>query len=313
MRRFCIPVLLAVIAYGGTSPILSAAQVEPAVVATAAPEQAVLQPVKVLRGNDFKGFYALLPPEDKAKAEADWKKAQADAKAGGREKDVSEINALMAKLLAPDAVDTLMKENEPKLSAINPQETSQALQMAAGFLPMMFGQPQPGQTPEQAKNKQMLGAMLQGILTDASGWVLTAGINDPVKLRAATERLVAGAKALGVKNVEELQALSFEDFLGRLGPLVKEAKAAAAVYDVQVDQFLDSVKALPKEGVAGIAADERALDVSFSAFGKPYVMPVVVVKKGPSWVISPRNAEQFGAMKQMMPGMGGGGDEGGMP
>ena len=305
MRKICVPALLAVLAFGAApvTTIRAAETVEAAAAGT--PESAILLPVKVLRGNDFKGFYQLLPPEDKAKAEADWKKAQDDRKAGAKPKDTSEINALLAKLLAPDAVDQLMKENEPKLAQANPQELSQGLQMAAGFLPMMLGQPQPGQTPEQAKSKQALGAMLQGMLTDASGWILTAGINDPKKLRSATERLVAGARALGVKNVEELQALSFEDFLGRLGPLVKEAKSAAAVYDVQVDGFLDSVKAVAKPALPGAVADERALDVSFTAFGKPYTFPVTVLKKGTNWIISPKNGEQFSGMKQMIPGAGG--------
>jgi len=306
MRKICVPALLAVLTFGA-APVttLRAADTVEAAAAAGTPESAILLPVKVLRGNDFKGFYQLLPPEDKAKAEADWKKAQADRQAGAKPKDTSEINALLAKLLAPDAVDQLMKETEPKLAQANPQELSQGLQMAAGFLPMMLGQPQPGQTPEQAKSKQALGAMLQGMLTDASGWILTAGINDPKKLRSATEHLVAGAKALNVKNVEELQALSFEEFLGRLGPLVKEAKLAAGVYDVQVDGFLDSVKAVAKPALPGAAADERALDVSFTAFGKPYTVPVTVLKKGTNWIISPKNGEQFAGMKQMMPGAGG--------
>ena len=303
MRRFiAVPALFSVLTVGGHVTPLSAAEPAPVVAASAAPtpEAAILQPVKVLRGNDFKGFYALLPPADKAKAEAEWKKAQADAKAGGKNKDINELNALLGKLLAPDAVNTLVNENEPKLAAINPQETSQMLQMGAGFLPMMLAQPTPGQTPEQTKNKQALSAMLQGILTDASGWVLTAGLNDPKKLRSSIEHLVAGAKALGVKDVSELQALSFEDFLGRLGPIVKEAKLAAGVYDIGVDAFLDSITAVPKAG-ATAAADEKVLDVSFKVFSKPYTFPVTVQKKGNGWIISPRNAEQFGPMKQMMP------------
>ena len=314
MRRFfVVPALFAVLATVGHVTPLIAAEPAPVVAASAAatPEAAILQPVKVLRGNDFKGFYALLPPADKAKAEAEWKKAQADAKTGVKNKDVNELNDLLGKLLAPDAVNTLVAENEPKLASINPQETSQMLQMGAGFLPMMLAQPTPGQTPEQAKNKQALGAMLQGILTDASGWILTAGINDPKKLRSSIEHLVAGAKALGVKDVAELQALSFEDFLGRLGPIVKEAKLAAGVYDVGIDAFLDSITAVPKPGAAA-AADEKILDVTFKAFGKPYTFPVTVQKKGNGWIVSPRNAEQFGPMKQMMPGgmpMGDGGGD----
>ena len=325
MRRLHFPVLvpavLALVAWG-TAPVIMAADApKPTIIAgvdSATPESAILVPVRVLRANDFSGVYALLSPEEKTKAAAEWKKAQDQAKTGAKEKDVNQLNELLGKLLSPTAVDDLFKEAEPKLATINPQETSQALQMAAGFLPMMLGQAQPGQTPEQTKNKQALAAMLQGMLTDASGWVLTAGINDPKKLRSAIESLVAGAKALGVKNAAELQALPFEEFIGRLGPIVKQAKTAAGVYDVGIDAFLDSVKATATQAAAGAAANERALSVSFTAFGKPYTFPVTVLQKDGHWIISPKNGEQFGAMKQMIPGgmpMGGeaeGADAGGM-
>ena len=333
MRRLHFPVIvpaLLALAAWGTAPVMMAAdapKTEPKVapkttviagVDAATPESAVLMPVRILRANDFRGIYDLLSPEEKAKAAADWKKAQDQAKSGAKENDVNQLNDLLAKMLSPTAVDDLFKEAEPKLATLNPQETSQALQMAAGFLPMMLNQAQPGQTPEQTKNKQALSAMLQGMLTDASGWVLTAGINDPKKLRAAIESLVAGAKALGVKNAAELQALPFEDFIGRLGPIVKQAKLAAGVYDIGIDAFLDSVKATATPAAAGAPAAERALSVSFAAFGKPYTFPVTVVQKDGHWIISPKNGDQFGAMKQMIPGgmpMGGegeGADAGGM-
>ncbi len=302
MRTLCISALIAAL-FGFQGASLAAADTPPALATT--PESAIQLPVAVLRGNDFKAFYVQLPAEYKAKAEADWKKAQDEAKSGSNAKQAGEMNEMLAKFLAPDAVDKIVKENEPKLAEMNPQEWSQNLQMAAGFLPMLLGQPQPGQTPEQAKTKQALAGMLQGILTDASSWLLTAGINDPKKLRSAVEHLVTGAKALGVKDVTELQKLGFEDFLGRLGPIVKEAKGAAGVYDIQIDGFLDSIKAVATAPVPGASPDERTLDVSFSAFGKPYTFPVNVMRKNGSWTVSPKNAEPFGAMKQMMPGAGG--------
>lgn len=306
MRRNLLPSLLAVFALG------SATTVSAAVVDATQPESAILLPAQVLRGNDFKAFFQTLPADDRAKAENDWKESQAKSKSG-KPQDLTQVNALLAKLLAPDAVEALFKEAEPKLAEIKPEELAQQLQMGAAFVPMMFSQPQPGQTPEQTKNKQLLGQMLAGIMTDASGWVPTAGLNDPKKLRSAIEHLVAGAKSLGVKNVEELQALPFEEFLGRVGPLVKEAKAAAGVYDVQMDAFLDSVKAVPSAAApaAGAAPEDKALSVTFAVFGKPYTIPVLVTKKDGHWVISPKNGESFGGMQKMMGGGGGAPDAGG--
>lgn len=313
MPRFRLPIilpaLLALATWGNVSAAVAAdTAVKPTAPAmivgvdTTTPESAILLPARVLHANDFRGIYDLLSPEEKAKAAAEWSKAQEQSKTGVKQKDVNDLNELLSKLLSPTAVDDLFKETEPKLASINPQETSQALQMAAGFLPMMLGQAQPGQTPEQTKNKQAMAAMLQGILTDASGWVLSAGLNDPKKLRSAIESLVAGAKTLGVKSAAELQALPFEEFIGRLGPIVKQAKTAAGIYDIGIDAFLDSVKATATPAMAGAAVTERVLAVTFTAFGKPYTFPVTVVLKDGHWVISPKNGEQFGAMKQMIPG-----------
>lgn len=300
------PALLALAAWG-TVPMAIAAEVapKPALVAgvdPSTPESAILLPARVLRANDFRGAYNLLPAEEKAKVTSDWKKAQEQSKTGAKQKDLTKLNELLSKLLSPTAVDDLYKETEPKLATLNPQEISQALQMGAGFLPMMLGQAKPGETAEQTKSKQALASMLQGILTDASSWVLTAGLNDPKKLRSAIESLVVGAKALGVKNVDELQTLPFDEFIARLGPIVKQAKTAAGVYDIGIDAFLDGIKATAAPAAAGAPAAERALTVSFAAFGKPYTFPVLVVQKDGRWIISPKNGEQFAAMKQMMPG-----------
>jgi len=305
MRRFLAPAFAAILALSSPLAVAQAVETEASTVA-ATPEAAVLLPVKVLRSNDFKGFYALLPAADKAKAEAEWQKAQADAKSGAKAKDVNDINQLLAKLLAPNAVDQVMQGYEAKLAEIKPQEISQGMQMAASFLPMLLSQSTPGQTPEQANNKKALAGMLQGMLTDASGWILTAGLNDPKKLRTATEHLVTGAKKLGVKNVDELQALTFEDLLGRLGPLIQETKGVASVYDISVDNFLDSVKAEAVPVAAVAAANQRTITVSFTAFGKPYSFPVQVEKKDNAWFISPKNGDQLGGMQQIMGGAQGG-------
>jgi hypothetical protein len=316
MHRYLAPSLIGLLAWTGIAATgadaVPATTPAPTTITASAvgakPESAVLLPVQVLLSNDFRGFYSLLPAADQAKAEAQWKQAQQQAKANGKQADLAEIDQTLARLLAPDALDSLTKEYEPKLNEVNPQDLSQSLKMAAMFVPMMLAQPQPGQTPEQAQAKKLLSDTLAGILTDASTWVLTAGVNDPKKLRGALEHLIAGAKGLGVTQVADLQALSFGDFLGRLAPLIKEAKLAAAVYDLQIDQFLGSITAKAAEPAAGASPDERTLTVTFTAFGKPYSFPVQVMKQGGAWIISPKNTESLNSMRGMMP-MGGEGND----
>lgn len=300
MRRFIAPALALVL---GMSAVV-AADPAPKLPDPKDPTSAIMTPVALLRSNDFKGFYELMPAEDQAKAQAEWDKARTETAAGkaseGKDSEgkMAEFNAFMAKCLAPDAVDQLMLEAEPKLVDMKPDEVSQGLQMMGAMLPMMAMQGQGGKKadPEQ---QQLMGAV-GGMMMDASQWVLTAGIDDPKKLRSAIEKLVAGAKALGVKDSKDLQALPLDEFLGRLGPVVKEMKAALAIYDLQLDPLLDSVKATAKgEG------NERSLAVSFKAFGKPYALPVKVELKDGHWMVSPKNAKGLPGGNPM------GGDAGG--
>lgn len=288
MRRLLAPLLLAGLMAGA-----SAADLKP-VADPSRPESAILLPVQLLRANDFKGFYDAMPAADKAKAQAEWAKAASKEAEGKKGEHLDEINDMLAKLLAPNAVETLMAEARPKLAEMKPQEISQGMQMIGMMLAMsQMQQPQDGKKPDPASKAAM--AALGGILTDASQWVLTAGINDEAKCRKAIERLVAGAKTLGVKDVRELQALPLDQFLARLSPLVKEAKAAAGVYDVQIDAFLDSVKVTASPAKEG----KSTLQVSFASFGKPYTVPVEVMQKDGHWVVNPKAAKPLAGMLPM--------------
>lgn len=276
----------------------------PAVIDASAPESAVLLPARVLKDNDFKAFFLNMPAEDQAKAQADWKKAQerlGQPGADGQAQGLAEANAFLARLLAPDAVDALTTEATPKLADFNPQEVSKGLQTMATMLPMMMqGGAQPA-NPEVAKERAAWMALFQGVMSDASAWVLVAGINDPVKLKEAIGHLVTGAKALGVTDANELQKLPLEEFLGRLKPVIAAAKNALGVYDLKLDAFLGSLTAKSVSGTG----DERLLSVDLKAFGKAYTIPLHVTKKGQHWVLSEKNGEALGGMKQMIPGAGG--------
>lgn len=281
MRRFLAPLLVA-----SLSAATFAADVKP-VTDPGKPESAILLPVQLLRANDFKGFYDAMPAEEKAKAQAEWAKAAAKGGEGKKGEHLDEINATLAKLLAPNAVDQIMAEAKPKLAEMNPQEISQGLQMVGMMLAMSQMQQQGQNGQKQDPTSKAAMAALGGVLTDASQWVLTAGINDEAKCRKAVERLAAGAKALGVKDVRELQTLPLDQFLARLTPLVKEAKAAAAVYDVQVDAFLDSVKV----AAGPVKEGKSILQVTALLFGKPYTVPVEVLQKDGHWIVNPKAAK----------------------
>jgi len=315
MRCLLVPSLAAILALSVSlgaaetvvTPVIAAQA--PAAIDPATPESAVLLPARVLRDNDFKAFFLSLPGDEQDKARTDWAAAQQAAKAAatgqpGAPNPQDGINAVLARLLAPGAVDALLAEAEPQLAQMNPQELSQGLAMTAGFLPMMLGGQQGAAAKDPGNVKRI--AALQGLLTDASQWVLTAGLNDKAKLKEALGHLVAGAQALGAKDFSELQALPLEDFLARLSPLIKEVKAALRVYDIEVDAFLASVTATADAPAADAPPGQRTITVSIKAFGKPYSFPLTVERSGQHWILSPSNAAPF-------KGPAGGGDEAGGP
>jgi hypothetical protein len=298
MRRILSATLLATCLWSGAAAA-EPAKAAKAAISPAAPESAILIPVQLLRANDFKGFFDAMPAADQAKANAEWEANR--TKQGPDAQGLAEANQFLAKLLKPDAGEALMAEAAPKLKEMNPQEISQGLQMMGMMLSMAAMQPAKGEKPDPAK--QAMATTIGGLCNDASQWVLTAGIEDPIKCRKAIDRLVAGAKALNVTDIKELQALPLDQFLARLSPLVKELKAAAAIYDVQIDAFLDSVSAKPGAAKNGATT----LTVAFTAFGKPYSLPVEVEQKDGHWVMKQNPANPLKGM--MGPVEMGGGPE----
>jgi hypothetical protein len=269
-------------------------------VAPSGPESALLPAVKALRDNDFKALFATLPPEQQTQAQAEWKKAQATPDAKG---DAS-FDRFLGQLLDPNAVDNLMAQAEPQLKGIDLVKAQQGLMALSGMLPLFAQQGGKPLSPDDVKGM----TVAQGLLGDVAAWIPKSGITDAKKLREAIEHLVAGAKKLGVKDAKELHALAFDEALGRLGPMLAELKGALAVYDLQADQFLDSVKA------AGAGdGDQRTLNVSFTAFAHPYEVPLKVQKVNGAWVLAkdpgPSALDTFKGMLPALP-LGGGDGEG---
>jgi hypothetical protein len=282
---------LAAVAVFGLSVPLRSADIDPS-----APESAIMPAVKAIHDNDFKALFASFSAADQAKAEADWKKAQADPNAA---KNDAQVDQFLGQMLDPAAVDNLMAQAEPQLKTMDLAKAQQGLMALSGMLPLMMSQNGKPMTADDQKSM----AMVQSLLNDIAAWIPKSGVNDPAKLRTALEHVVAGVKALGVKDGKELRALSLDDLLGRLGPALKEVKAGFASYDLQADKLLESIK--PTSTGDG---DNRVLNVAFNAFGRDYTVPLKVQKVDGKWVLAKDAAPAgFDAFKGMLPGLPGSG------
>ncbi len=264
----------------------SAASVDPT-----SPEAAILLPVQVLRSGDAGGAVAALPEAQLAEAKAKWESSKTNATAS----DTKEFDAMLTKILAPNAVDNLMKEIETKLAEFHPAEVQQKLNAISVLLPMLI----PNDAKTQTAALKAQGAMLTTMIQDVAAWIGTAGLDDRAKIKTALTALVDGAKKTGITSAADLHALTFVQALGKLPPLLAGLKKSLSVFDLQVDNFLDSVKAVPQG-----TGDQRTLNVTFSAFGHSHTLPVEVEKKPDgTWQVSPKNAERLGALGALAGGM----------
>lgn len=255
------------------------------------PEAQVQIPVQALRNNDFAALFALATVEQQAEAAANWKKAGTAAKP----EDKAQMDQFFATLLAPDAVDTLMAMAEPALKQVNPQELVGYAQMFGGMAAMQMAN-----DPKTAE----LGKHLQQLVADVVLWIPKAGIEDPAKLRAALTSVIAGTKAMGVKNADEFYALELPELIKRSGLAFAEVKNALKVYDLQTDAVLDSIKLVDVKG----DGDSRTANASATLFGHTYTLPVNLVLKNGVWTVKNEQLEK--SLQGLAPTglMGGGSD-----
>lgn len=150
------------------------------------------------------------------------------------------------RLTAPDAVDSIMKEIEPKLAEYKNQLPGY-IAMGAGALQMQVANSSVN-ADEKASATKAISAM--------QTWASKTDFADPKRARKAVGALVDAAKSIGLKTPEDVKALSFEEALDKVGVCLGGFKKALNAYDFDVDAMLGSVKAtdLAKPGEVQIKA-----------------------------------------------------------
>ena len=76
---------------------------------------------------------------------------------------------------------------------------------------------------------------------------------------------------LGVKSVDEIKALEFEEVLEKAGSLSATIKEIGLTYDIDINSFLDSISV--SEG------SDDTVNVKMTMFGKERELPVKMVEK----------------------------------
>ena len=150
------------------------------------------------------------------------------------------------RLTAPNAIDSIMKEIEPKLMEYKNQLPGY-IAMGAGALQMQVANSSVSEA-EKASATKAISAM--------QTWAGKTDFADAKRARNAVTALVDAAKSIDLKTPEDVKALSFEQALDKVGVCLGGFKKALKAYDFDLDAMLGSVKVtdLAKPGEVQIKA-----------------------------------------------------------
>lgn len=197
-----------------------------------APHETVEQSAAALRNNDIKGFLKLTLPEDKY---ADMRDQWAQKKQEPiKPEEKQEYEAMMERLTKDGAEEELMAEIKPQLEQMRQQ------------MPMYVGMFQGIAQSAIAQSEDMTETQreqAQSALSAVTGWAQRTDLASPDLAEQAISVICDTARDLDLPTLEDVRALDFDEMLGKSGQLASGLKEALAVYDLNVDELLDSVEA----------------------------------------------------------------------
>lgn len=202
-------------------------------VSSAAPDpaQQIRDLSRKLRSNDLAGLIsALVPPAKYQQMRQAYELARVKPTTA---EDRAKFEQEYAKLVGPDAVDTLMAEIEPKLEEARPQAPG-AVMMGIGALQMAVASPDAEMTEAQR-------AALRAALPGLQQWVTTTDFLSSQSMRQALTLITNAARNTGVANLDQLKMLSFEEVLAKAGSVLAASKQAIRIYGLDLDQIADSI------------------------------------------------------------------------
>jgi hypothetical protein len=162
----------------------------------------------------------------------------------------------LAKLTAPDAVDKFMLEVEPKLVEARPKAAG-ALLMGLGALQMAISTTDNKLSAEQRE-------ALQSAFPGIQRWASSTDFLNSESLRQAMTLLSNAARSTGVRSIDELKLMSFEQSLSKAGVMFGAAKQALQIYGLDINEIADSLR-VETLSVDGATARVRTTVTLFGA------------------------------------------------
>jgi hypothetical protein len=245
----------------------------PVAAPAASPDDAVMATVRALRANDVNGFIvAAMPPGEVAKIKGDWTKNI--AKSPITDDDRKKFADQMGKLTAPGAEDKLFAEVEPQLKKFDQESAAQMPTMIAMGQSFVQSSIQQSKEMNDDQKKQAAG------LVDAAGkWAQGVKFTDPALVKAAIAAVCQTARDLNLKSLDEARALTYDQGMIKAGIALAGVKRVLAVYGLQIDRSLDSIKA----ETISTTGDAAKVKVTYTAFDQPFSSEGDLAKVDGKW------------------------------
>lgn len=233
-KRITLSLLLAGLISTAT-PVLAQQAVSPrhrAVATAPDPGQQVLGLARMLRSNDLAGLVqATVPPSSYQEMRQAY---ELHRMTPTTEAERDQFAEGLAKLSAPDAVDQLMAEIEPKLVEARPK-VSAALMMGLGALQIAL-------LSEDTKLTAEERAALQRALPGLQQWLGRTDFLSAVSMRQALTLAADAMRSTGIRSVDDVKRLSFEQVLAKAEAMVAASKQALLIYGLDLNAITDSMQ-----------------------------------------------------------------------
>jgi len=232
----------------------------------ATPDGAIKGSVACLHDNDIKNLLErVLPSDDYAKMQksfADKPKMSDSDKAG--------FNAVLTQLTAENAEDTIYELIKPKLV-----EAQGSLAEAKDGIPTMIQ----GIVAMQGITDEADLKSAQEMADAIGAWVGNLKIDDEAKAKKAIGIVCTTARSLNIKNADQLEALTFDQFMDKAGKSLAGVKKVLDIYGLSINDMLDSVKV----GKPVVEGDTATVPVTSTVLGKTMTLPAKLKKSGDHW------------------------------
>ncbi len=238
---------------------------------TSTPQGAFMANLNAMKNNDLKALMlANMTPEEYEQVKAEWAKK----KTTFSEADKAQFAATMQMLTSPDAEERIMAMVEPQL---------QQVQAMLPMMLMMANEDMINQKISQAPIPDEQKESAKAVALAVVDWAKGADLGNPEKARQAVAVIVGTARDLGIKSLDDVEKLSFDDALATGGKVLGGSKQALKVYGIDLDGMMDSVK-IKDVKQNGDMAD---MVVAFKFLGKPLEQKMKMVKKNGRWIPAP--------------------------